>query len=121
VIDFIEEVEGKVGTLRLEGDITIQLAEEFKEALTRGIGCVDKLCVDSSKVTLIDLSGLQLLCAAHRAAMTMGKSFELAEPVPAGFRISAESAGFARHTGCRLDATETCVWSGLFNRHAAVS
>ena len=121
MIDFVEEEAGKVGILRLEGDITIRFADELKGALSRGLSSVDKLFVDPSNVTDIDLSGIQLLCAAHRAATIMGKSFQLVDPVPSGFRGFVVSAGFARHTGCRLDDTRTCIWAGLFNRHAAVS
>jgi anti-anti-sigma regulatory factor len=114
VIDFIEGMDGKEGVLRLGGDITVQQAEELKETLIRGLGSVDKVYVDSSKSSDIDLTCLQLLCAAHRSATRMGKSFQLAEPVPGRFMRLAESAGFARHTGCRLDITKTCIWVGLF-------
>lgn len=121
MIVFIEEKGGKAGVLRLEGDITIQQAEELKENIIQGLGSVDKLYVDSSNVSAIDLSGLQLLCAAHRAAITLGKTFHLAEPVSSDLRRSAEAAGFARHTGCMLDAAKTCIWAGLFGRSAVLS
>ena len=121
MIDFIEEMDGKVGLLRLDGDITVLQAEELKEALISGLGSADKVYVDFSKVLDIDLSCLQLLCAAHRTAATMQKSFQLAEPVPGHFIRLAESAGFARHTGCRLDITKTCLWVGLFSRQEVLS
>lgn len=121
MIHFIEEADGKTGVLKLEGDVTVQQAEELKETLIRGFGSVENVYVDSSKAAGIDLSCLQLLCAAHRAAETMHKSFQLAEPVPDHFRRIAGAAGFARHTGCRFDVTGTCIWAGLSGSRAGLS
>jgi anti-anti-sigma regulatory factor len=121
VIDFSEEMDEKVGVLKLEGEVTVQQAEEVKENLMRALGSVDNIYVNISNVSVADLSFLQLVCAAHRTAVTMHKGFQLAEPVPEHFRHLAESAGFKRHTSCRLDATMTCIWAGMFRQTAACS
>ena len=121
MINFIEKEGGQVGVLRLEGDITVQQADELKQCLMQALGSVAKVYVDSSKTSCIDLSCLQLICSAHREATRMEKSFQLAELVPGQFRCFAEAAGFARHTGCSLDVTKTCVWVGLFSRPAILS
>ena len=121
MINFIEKEGGEVGVVKLEGDITVQQADELKQCLMQALGSVAKVYVDSSKASCIDLSCLQLLCAAHRAATRMEKSFQLAEPVTGQFRCLADTAGFTRHTGCRLDITKTCIWVGLFSGPAILS
>jgi anti-anti-sigma regulatory factor len=121
VIDFKEETNGKVGVLRLAGEVTVQQAEELKENLMQALGKVENIYVDISSVSVADLSFLQLVCAAHRTAVTMQKGFHLSEPIPQHFRHLAEAAGFKRHTSCRLDATKTCIWAEMFRQTAACS
>ena len=43
MINFIEKEGGEVGVLRLEGDITVQQAEELKQGLMQALGKVAKV------------------------------------------------------------------------------
>lgn len=119
MIDFSQEMDGKVGVLKLEGDVTIQHASKLKEALIGALSSVDNIFIDTSAVEAVDLSCLQLLCGAHRAATALQKSLQLADPVPRHFRNFVEAAGFKRHAGCRLDVMKSCIWAGLFRQQTA--
>jgi ABC-type transporter Mla MlaB component len=119
VIDFSEEKSGKAGVLKFEGEVTVQQAEEIKDKLMQALGRVENIYVDISKVSEADLSLLQLMCSAHRTAVTMHKGFHISGPVPEYLRQLAEMAGFRRDRSCRLDSTKTCIWVGMFRPTAA--
>jgi anti-anti-sigma regulatory factor len=104
------EAQGKVG-IKVSGSVTIAQAAQFKVALQEALHGADELQVDLSGATGIDLTALQLLCAAHQSCEQAGKKFG----VVGGdglFRGVAAEAGFVRHVGCARDNTGSCIWVG---------
>ncbi len=107
---FEERQNGKQGTITLDGDLTVQRAEELRMLLIRGIIDADRVQVDFGPVTDADLSCLQLLCSAHRSAGRMQKDVSLSGAWPAAFTRVVDEAGYARLSGCKLDVNHTCLW-----------
>ena len=66
MIDFSLDDSGTTGTLLLSGSLTIQQALPLKETLLRAVGEVNQLAINLEHVEGMDLTALQLLCAAHR-------------------------------------------------------
>ncbi len=96
-------------TLKISGGLTISQAGESREKLLAALTGTDELEVDLSALTEVDLSGLQLLCAAHRSAMQLGKRFRLLGDNEVLAKVVAD-AGFQRHVGCDMDITNSCIW-----------
>ena len=105
------EAPGKQG-LRLAGSLTIGQAAALKGALVTALNDASELRVDLSGITEIDLTGLQLLEASHRSALSRGKQFSVEPRGNRSYLDTVDSAGFRRHTGCERDVNATCIWIG---------
>jgi hypothetical protein len=92
--------------------MTIMYAGQAREALSAVIPGTGNVCVDIKGVTEIDLSGLQLLCAAHRTAVSANVTMRLDSDGNETFLASARAAGFLTHVGCPRDREKTCIWVG---------
>ena len=69
--------------LRLEGELTIYRALEFKAQLLSEIAPATTLELNLAAVTELDTSGVQLLMLAQRCAAERGGVLRLAAPSPA--------------------------------------
>lgn len=105
------EVKGKQ-ILKVTGDVTIADACGFHEALLAALSETSELQVDLTETTGMDLTGLQLLCAAHQSAVLGGKWLHINDEGNMIFRDIAAGAGFRRHTGCARDTSFSCIWVG---------
>ena len=105
------EVQGKL-RLKLSGSVTIGQAADLKNALLDALGAGSELQMDLREVTEIDLTGLQLLCAAHHSAQAGGKRFGVSDGGNRHYLDTVADAGFLRRIGCAHDHTGTCIWIG---------
>jgi anti-anti-sigma regulatory factor len=96
----------------VSGEMTIQNAGEIRMVLLDAFADGVELHMEMDKVTEVDLAGLQLLCAAHRTALTVKKHFSISGLDNEAIRSVILDAGFPRHTGCAEDINKTCVWTG---------
>ncbi|WP_298432477.1 STAS domain-containing protein [Geobacter sp.] len=106
-----EEEEGTL-VLQLSGELTIPWAGEFRQALLDAFDRAASVVVDVEKLAAVDITGLQLLCSAHRTSCACGRGFRLAGEGSAPFAEAAALAGFTRHVGCARDVGKTCIWTG---------
>ncbi len=98
--------------LTIEGPMTVQRAVELKAVLVDALARSDRLLIDLSRVTEVDLCGLQLLCSAQRTAPQSGKRLAIAGTVPNAFRGAAAEAGVCVRSGCGTDDPKKCPWKG---------
>lgn len=104
--------QGQKRILKVSGCATISGAREFREALLASLEAAAEVEVDVSGVTGIDLTGLQLLCAAHQSAAREGRKLHVVDGGNTTFRDMARGAGFHKQTGCRSDRECSCIWVG---------
>jgi len=99
-------------TIAIGGEMTILNAAEIRTNIMEVISGGNDLHLDLKGVTDVDLTGLQLICAAHISAIKLRKrldvDFSLNEPL----KKIIHDAGFLRHIGCSIDISNTCVWTG---------
>lgn len=103
------EAQGKQ-VLRVAGRLTIGQASCFREALAGALAAAEELQVELLGVTQIDLTALQLLCAAHQSAEKAGKRFQVLSGGNETYRKVIADAGFQRHIGCARDNSRSCIW-----------
>lgn len=94
------------------GGLTIHHADEIRIAMMEALSEAAEVRLDLEKVTEIDLVGLQLICSAHRSAITERKHFTVTKGDAAVVSGAADAGGFTRHVGCIHDIDHTCIWSG---------
>lgn len=98
------------GVLTLHGALTIQRITELKEAVLKSLNSHSHLEIKLEDVRQVDLSFLQLLCSAHKTALSLGKDFTLSSPRPDLFQKTVHDAGFTRRVGCHQDPCKYCLW-----------
>lgn len=101
-----------VGTLSLSGDLTIRNAAEFKEAVANAMDQSKQLELNLSEVERLDLTTLQILCAAHRTLLKKGRILSVSGSIPAIFRETVQLAGFAE---CAGEKETSGLWKGVTN------
>ncbi len=109
-----EEAGGENGALvlRVGGELTIPFAGEFTAALLDAFDTAGRVLVNLEGVSAVDITGLQLLCSAHRTACAREKGFDVEGLVNPVLAEAAVLAGFRRHVGCAVDVGKTCIWIG---------
>jgi ABC-type transporter Mla MlaB component len=107
---FLQKNDDDLGKLVLQGELTLDHIRPLQDSLKNALDTVRSLDIDMEDVTEIDLSFLQILCAAHRTAMKTGKTLKLAGGPPKVFQQAMDDNGYSRQSGCSLDAGKTCLW-----------
>lgn len=97
-------------TLMVSGEVTIQNALGFRDALKEWIEKSDNLEMNLGGVADADLTCLQLLCSTHRSLMDMKKTLTLVGELPESISKAAREAGFIRERGCRGEESHRCIW-----------
>jgi len=102
------EQTGDLGLLILEGEMTIDHAEELKSAFMETLKSCGSLDLNMEGVSKVDIFGLQVLCAAHRSAMKIDKKLTLIGQ-PDALRNTIDMAGYGRTAACSAD--KACPWN----------
>jgi anti-anti-sigma regulatory factor len=98
--------------IKIAGDMTVPYASEIRDRLIAAFDQSDTITVDLSKVAGIDVSGLQLLCSAHRSSIQLKKVYKI---IGRGIDMlweAADMSGQLRQKGCAPDIGGTCIWTG---------
>ena len=83
-------------TLRLRGELEVGEAAELQARLLEALVLGEPIQVDLEGVTRVDVTGLQLLTAAERAAASRGAGWVRSGALPESLRHAAEEAGWER-------------------------
>ena len=95
----------------LEGDLTLQNSTAIRELFSKSIASRSKNITFSFKdVGDVDLSFVQILCAAHRTAHDKGKTIAFSGCWPESFTNLIIEAGLNEHVGCVSDCSIECPW-----------
>lgn len=96
----------------ISGPLTIQRIDEARSGLLQAFGLGKKVRLSLAAVTEVDVTGLQLLCSAHRTALARMLDFSLGSGCEA-LTSTAGAAGMLRHIGCPRDPDGSCVWKNV--------
>ena len=97
--------------LMLSGELTLPFAERLRSVLAETIKEANRVAVKFKQVTDADLSLLQLLCSAHRSAVSREKHLEIEDKRPEVLIGLMKTAGFLRHRSCRFSKdSRNCLW-----------
>lgn len=82
-MNFESVTENGVCKASADGELTIYVANDFKEKISQCVNDADSLSLDLSKVEEIDTTCLQLLMQTKQACETANKSFAITQVSPA--------------------------------------
>jgi anti-anti-sigma regulatory factor len=98
--------------LSLKGRLTVDRAAELKKAFQDALSTGEAVDVDLSEATEVDITFLQLLHAAGKAAIQKGQAFVLPTThLPAAAK-ALKAAGLCAHAGLCQYTDEPCLWTG---------
>jgi anti-anti-sigma regulatory factor len=83
--------------LIVEGNLTIERAGELKGTLLKALKDAASIVICFKDDSRIDVSFLQLLCAAHRSACSSGKHLKLVQTIPDTLLKEVRNGGYAHH------------------------
>lgn len=106
----IEEDQAGSLLVRAEGELTVQHAAEFRTCLLDALGRAQSIRVDLQAIEDMDLTCLQLLCSAHKTALSAGRELSLDYDGSDLLERSIGRGGFFRSRGCALDQNDCCLW-----------
>jgi anti-anti-sigma factor len=93
------EIADQRCVVRLEGEIDINCSEELKSTLVEALSQRRELQVDMTRASDLDITVIQLLWAAVRAAAKSGIPFVVCDGVPERIRRMALDGGFEGFPG----------------------
>jgi len=88
------------GTLAVGGELTVEHAVAFRDALLAALECQGSLTVELSRVTEVDLACLQLLCSALKTAGSLKKDVTISGG-PKSLREAMTYLGACSDVGCQ--------------------
>ena len=88
------EQEEQLSVVRLEGALDITVAAELKQALAEAVGRGAPIRLSVSDLSGLDVTAVQLLWAAGRAARAAGVEFKLEGVLPELVAAKLAAAGF---------------------------
>jgi anti-anti-sigma regulatory factor len=106
----IEVKDTDIGrVVRLGGKLVIDHASELRDAFMKAFEGSQGLNLDMSRVESTDLACLQVLCAAHRLSVRLGKKIAVSTPASPGFLKSMKD--MAVHPAiCNSPFDKECLW-----------
>ena len=94
----------------LSGSLSLSAASEIRQRLLGALDEADTVKLLLRDVDDVDLSLVQIICAAHRSALLKNKTLKLQDNLPELFAQIIEDAGLNGHIGCSAEQKEHCVW-----------
>ncbi len=95
--------------ISVSGSLSVESAGQLHEVLSDELKGNKSVSLDLSKVSEVDVAGLQLLCSAHKSARTSGGDLCL-DGATDDFLDRIDRSGFIHHKGCS-EEFEPCLWS----------
>ena len=96
--------------LVLSGSLSLRSASDIRKQLLVALDEADTVKLLLQDVEDVDLSLVQIICAAHRSAVSNNKVLLLQDKLPDAFVQIIEDAGLNGHIGCSTDDRGCCVW-----------
>jgi anti-anti-sigma factor len=107
---FEVRVEDEDVVFRARGDLTVERAREVQEALRQALRQAQHVVLDLQEVSALDLSFLQILCAACKTALAAGRTLAHRGGNGGAFWEGVERAGYPSKWGCLREAETSCLW-----------
>jgi anti-anti-sigma regulatory factor len=96
--------------LILSGSLTLRAASDIRQQILSALDENETVKLLLQEVEEVDLSFVQIFCAAHRSAIQKEKSLLVQSDLPEVFTKIIKEAGLQGHIGCSADGQESCVW-----------
>jgi len=98
----------ETANITFRGELTVRSAGEIREILRKALDGCRTVKVYLEDIEILDLSGIQIFCAAHKTAFTMNKQLTFDTVLPETVIRAIEQAGFHCLKTCGNNGKNTC-------------
>ena len=95
----LADTDSEAASVLLDGALTVRTIANVRDVLLAALTDHQVVRVDCRAADAVDLSGIQILLAAHRSASAAGKQLVLAAPADGTLRSALEQGGFLDAAG----------------------
>ncbi len=95
----LADTNSEAASVLLDGALTVRTIANVRDVLLAALTDHQVVRVDCRAADAVDLSGIQILLAAHRSASEAGKQLVLAAPADGTLRSALEQGGFLDAAG----------------------
>jgi anti-anti-sigma regulatory factor len=110
MIDIEAKKPGDRAIVKISGEFSILHAAGLRDTLMETLGVYKSVEIRIDEMEDIDLSSIQIFCAAHKTALSMDKELIVAGTIPAVIGQIIIGSGYSRHSSCSLDKDHSCLW-----------
>lgn len=109
MLEYHFEDSGGSFLLGISGELTLENIPGLRNALLERLDQDGNITINLEKIGAVDISFIQLLCSAHRTALSRGKSISLSS-YPEPFMKAIKDSGLCSFV-CRKNGKRTeCMW-----------
>jgi anti-anti-sigma regulatory factor len=101
---------GELATVIVGETLTIETCTEFKQALSNALDTARQVVLDAHQLQQVDITSLQLICSACRAASSKGRFLAFENDIPSCIESLRTSIGANRSCPCLR--AESCKMVG---------
>lgn len=92
------------------GDLTIKDVNDLKKIMFKTLQKTNAIEINLEAVTMLDLAGLQLLCAASLWLKNQNKEIHMVGEIPESVKTFIHTAGYMRDADCVMRVDGECLW-----------
>ncbi len=107
-MDYMVQDGAEAKNITFRGDLTIQSAGEVRRILREALDSCQTIKISLKDIENLDLSCIQLFCAAHKTAFKADKRLTLDATLPEAAIRAIEQAGFDCLKGCGNNEENAC-------------
>jgi anti-anti-sigma factor len=94
MMDYTVQDGAEATNITFRGDLTIQSAGQVRRVLREALDSCQTIKISLKNIESIDLSCIQIFCAAHKTAFKADKRLALEAALPETAVLAIEQAGF---------------------------
>lgn len=107
-MDYLVQDGTETTSVAFRGDLTIQSAGEVRRVLREALDSRQTIKISLKNIESIDLSCIQILCAAHKTAFKANKQLTFDAVLPETAIRAIEQAGFHCLKTCGNNSENAC-------------
>lgn len=106
------EQDGSSATVTISGVLKIDGAAELQRVLGEALAEAPSVVLHAEQLQDLDLTIVQILCAACKSAAASGRFFTFQGTLPDSLALFNNGIGAYKGAACRHNNDEPCVWLG---------
>jgi len=92
--------------------LTIENAADFSRIISEALNASHLVAIEFESSVEIDITTVQILCAACKSAAVRGRIFTYQGPRPQALADIISRCGAERYAVCKQNNDSTCIWFG---------